>query len=810
MTTPNLDRLLSLLDSVRPSGSGYMARCPAHEDRNPSLKIDVGQNGGIVLKCFAECENDAILDALGLQWADLSAASTTIRVPDRGRQITDYQLRDPETRNVVAIHRRLDYGSGNKRMIWLQPDSKTESLLGRKVASLPLYLGEALVDHPEGPVILTEGEKTADALTEVGRLTVGTATGASSTPNADVLRILAGRTVLLWPDNDEAGRKHMARIASTLKSLGIEYRFIDWREAPPKGDAYDFIDSGGDLDVLIRTAVESLPASPERNSHGETEPTGVPLAEEWEPPIAFQSAPLPAFPVDALPPVVRAFVKALATFTQTPVDLAGMFALAVLATAVARKAIVALRDGWIEPLNLFVTVVLPSGNRKSAVVKTLLAPLKAWEEAQRLARRGSNAAAQSRRRVKEGLLKKAEREAVEGKDAAARDAAAALAERLSRDLAQEPEPVELQLIADDATPEAVKTLLTEQEGRLGILSAEGGIFELMAGRYSANGAPNLEVFLQGHAGEEIVVNRRGRREQIADPALTIGTAIQPDVLRTLADRPAFRGRGLVARFLYALPESYVGRRIIKPPTIPGDASDAYNTLITALLDLPLAPEPRQLVFDAHAARRFEDFQAAIEPQLGEFGPLGEMADWGSKLPGAVARIAGSLHLAAHAREPRPWEVPIDREMIEAAIAIGEYAIPHALAAANAMGLDSGDGDARYLLRWLLKEGRSIYAKQEIWQGTRGRFDQTKRLDQAIDRLAEHRYIRPLALPERSGPGRPPAPRYEMNPHLPPTIPTNPTIAADMLADERDDDSRDSRDCRSDTESAGEDDDWGRL
>lgn len=69
-------------------------------------------------------------------------------------------------------------------------------------------------------------------------------------------------------------------------------------------------------------------------------------------------------------------------------------------------------------------------------------------------------------------------------------------------------PVLPRLVADDVTPEAVASLLAEQGGRLAVLSAEGGILATLAGRYS--GAPNLEVFLKGHAGDLLRVDRKGR------------------------------------------------------------------------------------------------------------------------------------------------------------------------------------------------------------------------------------------------------------------------------------------------------------
>jgi hypothetical protein len=53
------------------SGGGYTAKCPAHEDDHRSLSIDAGEDGRALLKCFAGCQSEAIVKAIGLSMADL-------------------------------------------------------------------------------------------------------------------------------------------------------------------------------------------------------------------------------------------------------------------------------------------------------------------------------------------------------------------------------------------------------------------------------------------------------------------------------------------------------------------------------------------------------------------------------------------------------------------------------------------------------------------------------------------------------------------------------------------------------------------
>ena len=67
----NVDLILNRLEGVAARGSNqWIARCPAHEDRHPSLSItDAGDK--LLLKCFAECETAAVLAAIGLDWSDL-------------------------------------------------------------------------------------------------------------------------------------------------------------------------------------------------------------------------------------------------------------------------------------------------------------------------------------------------------------------------------------------------------------------------------------------------------------------------------------------------------------------------------------------------------------------------------------------------------------------------------------------------------------------------------------------------------------------------------------------------------------------
>ena len=84
-----VNELLTHLDAVRRTSRGYLARCPAHADRSPSLSIAEGKRG-VLLRCWAACSLDAICDALHITKRELfygqATDPTTVRAAQRQRE----------------------------------------------------------------------------------------------------------------------------------------------------------------------------------------------------------------------------------------------------------------------------------------------------------------------------------------------------------------------------------------------------------------------------------------------------------------------------------------------------------------------------------------------------------------------------------------------------------------------------------------------------------------------------------------------------------------------------------------------------
>lgn len=141
-----------------------------------------------------------------------------------------------------AVHVRFDHGPEDKDCLWRLPGAgpRDWGLKGLNLVELPLYRSEQVKEWPEDtPAIVVEGEKAADALAEIYPAVLASVTGASGTPGIQALEVLRERSVILWSDNDDEGRRHMVRIAERLQRVAAEIRVFEWKDAPPKGDAAD-------------------------------------------------------------------------------------------------------------------------------------------------------------------------------------------------------------------------------------------------------------------------------------------------------------------------------------------------------------------------------------------------------------------------------------------------------------------------------------------------------------------------------------------------------------------------------------------
>jgi hypothetical protein len=652
------------------------------------------------------------------------------------------------------------------------------------------------VKDPTIPLWITEGVKKADCLVSHGQCTVALQgvwcwqKGGLPLPEWEDIK-LHGRTVYVVFDSDvmtkSAVQAALKKLVEFLVGRGAKTRvvYLPDGQGGKKQGVDDYLVAGGTVEDLKVQAMDGLREHYGTNRYEDADDDSAKSANSangdkqlaqaapWEPPVPFHTFALPSFPTQALPDWTKDFVEAEANATQTPVDLGAMLALSVGALACAKVVEVEPWDGWREPVNLYTATAMPPGSRKSAVFTDIMAPVEEFEARSVEDKAPEIEEQQTMAKIYEGRLQKAEKAAASAKDEDL-DLRIAEAQQAAQDLASIMVPALPRVLADDASPERLATLLRDQGGRMALASPEGDVFEMMAGRYS-QGTPNLGVYLKGHAGDTIRVDRVGRPpEFIERPALTLALAVQPEVLWGLANRPGFRGRGLLGRFLYAFPKNLLGSRKVLNDPVPELVKANYATNVKKLLALVSSDsgghiESKPLRMAPEAQRKMREFAIWIEPQLAESGELGGMTDWAGKLAGAVARLAGVLHCIEHVskdtEERNPWDENISGGTLDRAVEIGRYLVPHARAAYAGMGNDPAVEEAKYVLRWIERKGADTFTKREAFEGTKGRFRQVRALEPALDLLTAHGYVREAERPERGGPGRKPSARYEISPFL---------------------------------------------
>lgn len=319
----------------------------------------------------------------------------------------------------------------------------------------------------------------------------------------------------------------------------------------------------------------------------------------------------------------------------------------------------------------------------------------------------------------------------------------------------------LRLIADNTTPEALTSLLADNDGKMSIISAEGGIFDILNGQYSSKSIASIDTLLKAYSGEEIRVDRTSREsEYIPKPAMTIFLAVQEIVLEKFMTNDIFKGKGLNARFLYCIPTSKVGARKYRTEEIPSIVEEEYNNIIYKLLDIPQTEEPTILKLSIDADKELENFFNWIEPQLKN--ELEFMGDFAGKLFGNCLRIAGILHCMEYSNIKSGCLVSVDT--IKKAITISKYFLEHSKYAYMLAGESKNIKKAKRILE-KLKEQKEMSLKRSIILSI-SRCSYIEEVDdilEALHILVENGYIFELEPEERKGAGRKKDKVFELNP-----------------------------------------------
>jgi len=238
-------------------GDDFMARCPAHDDKTPSLHVTAAP-GTVLLKCQAGCNTTDILAELDMIWDDLydtPQQDATSRAAPSGRDIyytyVDKQG-NPWTRVTRTPEKRFFQSHWNG----------AEWVVGLGGIRTVLYhLPEVMQAAENGKMVLiVEGEKDADRLLGLGFIATTNPMGAGKW-NDDYSTSLDGADVVIIPDNDVAGNTHANKAATGMTGTAKQIRILRLPGLGDHGDISDWLDSGGSKSELERLIIDTPPWS---------------------------------------------------------------------------------------------------------------------------------------------------------------------------------------------------------------------------------------------------------------------------------------------------------------------------------------------------------------------------------------------------------------------------------------------------------------------------------------------------------------------------------------------------------------------
>ncbi|AKH38219.1 MULTISPECIES: DUF3987 domain-containing protein [Nitrosomonas] len=485
-------------------------------------------------------------------------------------------------------------------------------------------------------------------------------------------------------------------------------------------------------------------------------------SDEWPPLILPGTIKLPTIQANILPAWAGEMAQALAANLQVSESAVILPALSSIATAVQRRFEVAPHgdQSYSEPLNIWTLTIAPSGSRKTPVLNALTDPLKRWEKLTGDRMRRQIADVEATRSVIEKRIEKLKTKAGATDDEQERNK---IRDEIRSEIEAMPDELKSpRLMTGDITPEQLQVMLVEQHERMALISDEAGIFQILSGQYSG-GIAILDVFLQAYSGSSVRIDRRTRQAFMEKPALTFCLMLQPGILQNAANDKRFHDSGLLARFLFTIPQNTVGRRDVRNLTpIPDDIKRAWHDeLLNLLVDAEkFAPAPRILAFTHKARELWLDFAQQVEDELGENGKLQHIAEWGAKLAGNCARIAGLMQLIKTGRNSNC----VDDDAVGRAVTLCELLIEHTKTAFQLLGADQIEADALHVMKWIQASRLIEFNRSQAQKALEGRFRTVDKLKVAAERLSEWNVLSPEMKRINKG-SKKPSFYYQVNPQI---------------------------------------------
>ena len=589
---------------ARPSGKGFKAKCPVHDDRIPSLSLNEGDRGQVLVYCHAGCSTESIVATLGVLPNDLFTGHqhTSVAVPSRqqkqGFSTADdaakvYRLGEPDSQWAYRDAKGKEVG---RTLRW-------NRLAGKEIRPLSVLQNGWSLSFPPAPRVLfnlpavvadstaviyvVEGEKTVDALTSLGFLGTTSMGGAQSPRHSD-WSALAGRSVVILPDNDEPGRKYAGAVTRLLHLVGATVRIVELPGLPEGGDVADLFDqctTAEERNVLQKQIEDLTSGAKEVTMTSHPDPA----------PFTFQP-----FPTHVLPDTVRAIVVEAARSIGCNEAAVAPACLTGLGVVIGNWQL-RIKEDWVAPPVIWTVLAAESGQRKSPAIDITLDFFRARqvEHDKRFVERPrggekNDAARPSRLWTDNGTI-----------------------EGLGKDIATNPKGI---LFGCDELATWLGALGKYGKGK-GITDEVGWFCSRYGGRGSSSSRADAD-----------------RTVLCVDGLLGISGATTPGTLRELLG-PSIRESGLLARLLICIPPKQP--RVLSADSISATTKQAYHDLLGTLL-----ADAELKIADLSSAA-WSEFQAFVEAHGEETDSTEDrhLQAAFSKLEELPARLALIIHVA---------------------------------------------------------------------------------------------------------------------------------------------------------------------
>ncbi|MFT7692260.1 MAG: 5S rRNA maturation endonuclease (ribonuclease M5) [Candidatus Latescibacterota bacterium] len=705
-----IESFINGLDAVRSDGSGFIARCPAHEDTNPSLSISEGEDGRILVKCHAGCTAEKVVSEMGKSMADLFVNEEQPKTPRSTRsepspiapQVVEHlhhQL-TTEHRTYLKEYRKLSDGiidryklgfkeHGHERRLsipipdeqgvyrdvrlWLPPKDRTPR--SSKMLHWRSGYGESRlypIDQLSADeLILCEGELDALAMSSHGISAITATCGASTWPDS-LSPAFSGKEVTILMDHDDAGRRGAEKRALNLLRYGVQVKVATWPK--DRDDAWDLTDE------LREHGLESL-----QQILSESTTVG---AEQRPTPIEGVNA----LPLQALAAPLRRLVHEGVQSKQCPPDFIAIPLLVIAGAAVGNSHLLRLKSDWKESASLFAAVVAAPGTTKSAALSLAEKPIYLREKSLR----------QDFEKTKQ---------AYEVELASWR-----------RENKKEPEPQRPKMkraFIDNATVEAITDVLHSNSRGVALISDELSGWVAAMNAYKGGKGDDRQFFLSAWSSTPRTIDRKHMKEPIflPRPFLAITGMIQPDILKDLL-RQDNKDDGFVDRLLFAYPDAIPPERWSEME-VSSQAVEEVQALLDRLYNLESPDDmPTEVRMDGAAKHLwiqwFEHHQEELKSRPDRLKGV-----W-AKMPTQCARLILITHLSHWAAGEVADLRCIGQSSVAKGTALTEYFKSHARRAHGVLRESDEDKRLRKVTDWIRRHtNRGITARDLYTDGVAG-------------------------------------------------------------------------------------------